>query len=408
MGLWKSPLEGMVAVMIYDYCIVGAGIVGLSVAHNLLKRYPKCSVLVLEKESSIGMHQTSHNSGVIHAGIYYAPESLKASLCREGLMETKIFCEENSIPYKTCGKLIVATNAVEEERVKVLYERANNNGANIKLISSKELIEIEPNITGTLALLSPNTGIVDYHQIAQKMAEIISINGDISLSEEVFEIKEEFNFVNIATNNNSYRAAKLIACAGLQADRIAQKSGLDINCKIVPFRGEYFRLPDSKSNLIKHLIYPAPDPALPFLGVHLTKMINGSITVGPNAVLGWSREGYEKFSINTKDATSFLIHPGFWKLIWRNRVHAWNEIKGSLIKQLYLKSCQKYCPSLELTDLLPSQAGIRAQVVNSSGDAYHDFLIKKTHRMLHVLNAPSPAATSSLPIGRMIVDQISS
>ena len=390
---------------VFDYCVVGAGIIGLSVAYRLVQKYPHASILVLEKEGDIALHQTSHNSGVIHAGIYYHPESMKARLCREGLVETKAFCEINDLPYDSCGKFIVATNTVEEDRIKQLYKRAKNNGANVTLISEKQLRELEPNVEGTLAVFSPDTGIVDYFAIANKLREAISSQVEILTSEMVVSIKESSHFIAISTNNKVYHSKKLIACAGLQADRLAKLAGLEIDCRIVPFRGEYFQLPMSKKTIVKRLIYPAPDPQLPFLGVHLTKMIDGSIIVGPNAVLGWAREGYKKYSVNIKDVSNFACFSGFWKLVWKNRTHAANELRNSLFKKQYLKECQKYCPSLTISDLLPYRAGIRAQVISSQGDAVHDFLIRKTERMLHVINAPSPAATSALPIARMIINE---
>ena len=390
---------------IFDYCVVGAGIVGLSVAYKLSQKYPYASILILEKEEGVGLHQTSHNSGVIHAGIYYAPGSIKSRLCKEGLIETKAFCEANDLPYENCGKIIVATNSTEEERVRQLYKRAKDNGANVTLIEKQQLREKEPNIEGTLAIFSPDTGIVDYLTIANKLAAIILDRAEMLTGEVVLDVKENANFVVISTANKTYQSKKIIACAGLQADRIAKLAGLDIDCKIVPFRGEYFKLPALKNDIIRHLIYPAPDPNLPFLGVHLTKMIDGCVTVGPNAVLGWAREGYKKYSIDLKDATNFACFSGFWKLIWNNRTHAISELKNSFLKREYLKECQKYCPSLNIDDLLPYRAGIRAQVVTKQGVAMHDFLVKKTERMLHVINAPSPAATSALPIARMIVDE---
>ena len=390
---------------VFDYCVIGAGIVGLSVAYKLTEKYPNASILILEKESQIGQHQTSHNSGVIHAGIYYAPESLKARLCRQGLVETKAFCDQHGLANESCGKLIVATNKVEEERVEQLFRRAKNNSANVRLIEKKELQQLEPNIEGTLAILSPETGIVDYLSIAEKLKEILSAKVQFQLNETVVNIQEKEGLISISTKNKTYFSRKLIACAGLQADRIARMAGLQLDCRIVPFRGEYFQLPRSKDNIVKHLIYPAPDPKLPFLGVHLTRMIDGSVTVGPNAILGWAREGYKKYSVDFNDTGDFLKFRGFWRLIRKNRNHAMSEVKNSMFKSAYLKECQKYCPSLSLEDLLPYRAGIRAQVVSSDGVAVHDFLIKKTASMLHVINAPSPAATSALPIAKMIVEE---
>jgi len=391
----------------FDYCVVGAGIVGLSTCYNLIQKNPNSKILIIEKEKKIGLHQTSHNSGVVHAGIYYHPESLKARLCREGLVETELFCGKHDISYEKPGKLIVATNHIEEKRVRALYERAKKNGAKIELLGREKLKAKEPNIEGSLAIFSPDTGIVNYFSIAEKLLELVSSHVQLVVNESVVSIEENIDSVMISTESSTYKAKNLIACAGLQADRVASMAGIDLDCKIIPFRGEYFQLTHSKSQIIKHLVYPAPDPTLPFLGVHLTKMIDGSVIVGPNAVLSMAREGYKKFSINAQDIASFVGFPGFWKIIWKNRSHAFSEFKNSTIKNQFLKECQKYCPSLLVEDLLPYRAGIRAQVVSEKGEAVHDFLIKKTKRMLHVINAPSPAATSALPIGKMIAEKLS-
>ena len=393
--------------MIYDYAVIGGGIVGLSVALNILESESSAKVLILEKEDSLASHQTSHNSGVIHAGIYYDPKSFKAKLCREGLVSTQNFCDEHNIPYETCGKLIVATNALEEKRINDLFDRAKANRIYLKKINRKQLIDIEPHITGTKALLSPKTGLVDYKKIALKMAEVIQKkDANIVFDSNVKKIKETSSHVEILDQNQEWLTKKLIVCGGLQADRLANIAGLKTNFKIIPFRGEYFKLPSSKNNIVKHHIYPAPDPTLPFLGVHLTKMIDGSVTLGPNAVLGFSREGYAKGSLNIGDTSSFLAYPAFWKLLWMHRHHAFHEMKTSLSRSIYLNDCQKYCPELKLSDLLPYRAGIRAQVVKDNGKIEHDFLFGETSRMLHVFNAPSPAATAAIPIGRMIVSKL--
>ena len=392
--------------MIYDYAIVGGGIVGLATALDILKTQKGSSVVIFEKEDQLAQHQTGHNSGVIHAGIYYAPGSLKAKLCREGLEATKAFCDEHKIPYESCGKLIVATNALEEKRIDDLYERAIANGLKLKKIDAKTLKEIEPHITGTRALLSPETGMVDYQKMAMKMAELIEAKGiNIHLKTAITRITEKSDFVELGNNDSTWQAKKLIVCGGLQADRLAKIAGMKIDFKIIPFRGEYFKLPPSKNTIVKHHIYPAPDPTLPFLGVHLTRMVDGSVTVGPNAVIGFAREGYPKLSLNVKDMLSYFTFPGFWKLIWQHRNHAIHELKASIVKSAYLKDCQKYCPELRLDDLLPYRAGIRAQLVTTRGEIVHDFLFGETARMLHVFNAPSPAATSSIPIGRMIAEK---
>lgn len=392
--------------MIYDYCIVGGGIVGLATAFRLQQRRPGASLLLLEKEDGVARHQTGHNSGVIHAGIYYAPGSLKAKLCTAGLRATKAFCDEHGIAYDNCGKLIVATSALEMQRCEALYERATTNGLTLRRVSGGELREIEPNITGIGALLSPETAIVGFKAVAAKLAELIARAGaEIQLGRTVDAIVERGDTVAIGAGGESWTARQVICCAGLQSDRLARLAGAKAEFRIVPFRGEYFRLPPSRDSVVKHLIYPAPDPDLPFLGIHLTRMIDGSVTVGPNAVLGLSREGYPKLSVNLRDAADMLSYPGFWKLVAKNRRHALSELRNSLSKRAYLAECRKYCPDLTLADLQPYRAGIRAQAVLPDGQAVHDFLFAETARTLHVCNAPSPAATSALPIGDMIADK---
>mgnify|MGYP001172213897 CR=1 FL=1 len=392
--------------MIYDYCIIGGGIIGLATAHKLLEIHPNASLLLIEKETVLASHQTGHNSGVIHAGIYYEPGSLKAKMCREGLVSTVNFCKQHHLAYKQCGKLIVATNLAEEARLDALHERATSNGLKLPRLSGAELHELEPNIAGTAALLSAETGIVDYQEISAQLAVLITAKGaEIVLGSKVDRIIEKVNLVEIGAKGSTWQAKKLIVCGGLQADRLARLTTLPVDFRIIPFRGEYFKLPADKNNVIQHLIYPVPDPTLPFLGVHLTRMIDGSVTLGPNAVLGLAREGYPKLSINVKDIASFVSYPGFWKVIWEHREHSLHELKGSLSREAYLKDCQKYCPELRLTDLLPYRAGIRAQVVKKCGKVEHDFMFAQTDRMLHIYNAPSPAATSALPIGEMIAQK---
>ena len=389
--------------MVYDYCITGGGIVGFATAWQIMRLQPGVKLLLLEKENKPGQHQTGHNSGVIHAGIYYAPGSLKANLCRSGLRETKQFCQQYHIPYHECGKLIVATNQQEEERIDQLYTRALANDLVLDKVGKAQLGQLEPKITGISALLSSKTSIVDFSLICQRLASLITDQGaDVCYNSSVSHISETAEQVEIVAGENKFHAKYLVACAGLQSDRLAEMAGLSIDFRIIPFRGEYFQLPEHKNRLISHLIYPAPDPALPFLGVHLTRMIDGSVTVGPNAVMSFSREGYAKGSFSLLDTVDFMRFPGFWKLIYQHRRHTVQELGRSLSKALYLQVCQKYCPTLSIDDLLPYRAGIRAQAVMHSGEAVHDFLFKQTERMLHVCNAPSPAATSALPIGKMI------
>lgn len=392
--------------MVFDYCVIGGGIVGLATTMELLKRRPGSGIVVLEKEGSLAQHQTGHNSGVIHAGIYYVPGSLKAELCRRGALATKSFCDEHGIPYEVCGKLLVATNTLEAERMNALFERAKKNNIDVERLDAVELKRREPNIVGVGALFVKSTGIVDYKQVSGAMGNVVRVaGGEIEFGINVDSIKESPNEVTIAAGDRRWIAKRLIACAGLQSDRLARIAGCKIEHQIVPFRGEYYRLPANKNNIVRHLIYPIPDPDLPFLGIHLTRMIDGGVTVGPNAVLGFSREGYPKFSFDLKDVREYSAFPGFWKTIKANLKSGVIEMRNSLFKQGYLKECQKYCPSLTLEDLLPEKAGIRAQAVMRDGTLVHDFLFVQTDRMLHVCNAPSPAATSAIPIGEMIADK---
>lgn len=393
--------------MIYDFCIIGGGIVGLATAMELLKREPNASLVILEKEPVLAKHQTGHNSGVIHAGIYYAPGSLKAELCKRGAEATKQFCSEHGIKFEVCGKLLVASTALEVQRMEALYARSQLNGMKVERLDAEQLRAREPNIVGLGGLFLDATGIVDYRQVCETMAAVIRRNGgEICLEKTVTAIAEDTDKVTVSTHDGAWQARHLVVCAGLQSDRLATLAGIDIDHQIIPFRGEYFRLPASKNNIVNHLIYPIPDPELPFLGVHLTRMIDGSVTVGPNAVLGLGRENYKKFSVNWKDVAEYARFPGFWKTIWQNLGSGSVEMKNSLFKSGYLEQCRKYCPSLELDDLLPYEAGIRAQAVMRDGSLVHDFLFAQTPRMLHVCNAPSPAATSAIPIGEMIADRM--
>jgi len=393
--------------MTYDFCIIGGGIVGLATAMSLAETRPGASILVLEKEAVLGRHQTGHNSGVIHAGIYYAPGSLKAKLCRRGARKTKEFCSDHGIPFETCGKMLVATNDLEQARMGELVERARQNQITAERIDAAELRRREPNIVGVGGLYLKETGIVDYRRVCETIGELIQKSGgEIELSVHVAGICETPTEVVISGSGREWKAKQMIACAGLQSDRIAKLAGLKIDHQIVPFRGEYYRLPNTKSDMVHHLVYPIPDPELPFLGVHLTRMIDGTVTVGPNAVLGFAREGYPKFSFSLRDVLEYIRFPGFWKTMKANLGHGVTEMKNSIFKAGYLDECRKYCPSLTLDDLLPYEAGIRAQALLRDGTLVHDFLFEETTRMLHVCNAPSPAATSAIPIGEMITAKV--
>jgi len=393
--------------MTYDYCIIGGGIVGLATAMALLQQRPGASLLILEKEATLGRHQTGHNSGVIHAGIYYAPGSLKAELCKRGAQATKDFCSEHGIAFDVCGKLLVASNPLEMQRMQALYQRSQQNGLKVERLDAAELQRREPNIAGLGALFVDATGIVDYTHVCAAMAKVIEqAGGELRLSTTVRAIRELGEHVEIRDDHQTWHARQLVACAGLQSDRLARLAGVTIDHQIIPFRGEYYRLPASKNQIVNHLIYPIPDPELPFLGVHLTRMIDGSVTVGPNAVLGFGRENYRKFAVNWRDVAEYARFPGFWKTIWNNLGSGTTEMKNSLFKRGYLEQCRKYCPSLQVQDLLPYEAGIRAQAVMRDGTLVHDFLFAETPRMVHVCNAPSPAATSAIPIGQMIAEKI--
>nr|WP_298103281.1 L-2-hydroxyglutarate oxidase [uncultured Shinella sp.] len=391
----------------FDYCVIGGGIVGLATAMRLLETKPGISLVLLEKEDRLARHQTGHNSGVIHAGIYYPPGSLKAELCRKGAVATKAFCTDNDIRFDVCGKLLVATSAPEMLRMQALYERSKQNGVEVIRLDAGELKEREPNISGLGALLVPSTGIVDYSNICKAMGRRVeTLGGQIRLSTRVTGIREHVDAVDIDADSASWQAKKLIVCGGLQSDRLAMLAGLSIDHRIIPFRGEYYRLPPEKNAIVRHLIYPIPDPSLPFLGIHLTRMIDGGVTVGPNAVIGFAREGYPRLSVNLSDTVGITGFPGFWKTAFAHRKSALQEFRNSFWKPGYLKECQKYCPTLALDDLLPCEAGIRAQAVHKDGSLIHDFLFAETDRMLHVCNAPSPAATSAIPIAEMIISHM--
>jgi len=389
-----------------DFCVIGGGIVGLATAMQLLRRNPGASLVLLEKEQALAVHQTGHNSGVIHSGIYYAPGSLKADLCKRGERATKEFCAEHGIPFVTCGKTLVATSALELERMAALAERAVLNGIEVEHLDAAELRRREPNIAGLGALFVPATAIVDYRQVCAAMArDIQSLGGEIVLGARVTAIEEAADHVTVRAGARTVHTRRLVACAGLQSDRVARLAGLPVSHQIVPFRGEYYRLPSARNGIIQSLIYPIPDPELPFLGIHLTRMIDGGVTVGPNAVLGFAREGYRKLSVDVGDVAHYLFFPGLWKVLARYRKSVRAELAGSLFKSAYLKECRKYCPSLESSDLLPYEAGIRAQAVQRDGTLVHDFLFLESPRTLHVCNAPSPAATSAIPIGQMIAER---
>jgi len=391
----------------YDLVLIGGGIIGVSTAWQLKQRYPELSILLIEKESSLAGHQTGHNSGVIHAGVYYQPGSLKADFCRRGAAQTIAFCKEHGLPFEQCGKLLVATDAVEYEGMVSLEKRCRQNTIETVRLSDTELKRHEPNIYGVAALLVPATGITDYTAITSKMADLlIQLGGDIRFGEAVVALKEHASTVQIRVGTDNIEAKYIVVCGGLMADRLAKKIGIAVDFQIIPFRGEYYRLSARHNRIVNHLIYPIPDPELPFLGVHLTRMIDGSVTVGPNAVLGWKREGYGRLNFDPKDSLEMIMFAGFWKVITENFRSGIGEFKDSLYKPGYLERVRKYCPGVSLADLHPCPAGIRAQAVEKNGRLVHDFLFAESDRSFHVCNAPSPAATSAIPIGEYICDQV--
>ncbi|TKF13542.1 L-2-hydroxyglutarate oxidase [Enterovibrio norvegicus] len=390
-----------------DYLIVGAGIVGLSVANELQQRHPDKRIVVVDKEPAVASHQTGRNSGVIHAGVYYTPGSLKARFCTEGNIAIKAFCQQHDIAFEACGKLLVATNDIELTRMQALIARAEQNGLAFEVLDANELQKREPNVKGVGAIFVPSTGIVSYREICQKLHQLIEENGgQVHLDSPVSYLKETDDGVTAVAGDHTFHADRIVACCGVMSDRIVRLLGETPDFQIIPFRGDYFQLPPQHNTIINSLIYPIPDPALPFLGVHLTKMIDGSVTVGPNAVLSFAREGYDRTSFNMPDTMDMLGFPGFYNVIRRNFRSAIKELRNGLWKSGYLKEVQKYCPSLTNDDLNSYPSGIRAQAVYQNGDLVDDFLFHQTQRALVVCNAPSPAATSCFPIARYIVETL--
>ncbi|MDA0148505.1 L-2-hydroxyglutarate oxidase [Vibrio sp. LaRot3] len=395
----------------YDYIIVGGGIVGASTAWQLKQRLPEKRILLVEKEAQFAQHQTGHNSGVIHAGVYYPPGSLKADFCKRGAKATKAFCLEHNIPVERCGKLIVATDELEQERMSALYDRCVENGIEVDLLDHLQLKLAEPNIVGVGAIYVKQTAIVDYQQVTKAMVdEFKALGGETSLRTEVIainELPEEVQLTCLSDGQTmQLNSQHLITCTGLMADRVSRMLGIETDFQIIPYRGEYFRLDARHNQIVNHLIYPVPDPNLPFLGVHLTRMIDGSVTVGPNAVQGWKREGYGRWNMSIKDTWQMLRFSGFWKVTRTHLQTGFKEWLNSWWKPGYLRRVNLYCPSIELADLQPYPAGIRAQAVTKDGQLVHDFLFSESERSLNVCNAPSPAATSAIPIGEYICDKI--
>ncbi len=376
-------------------------------AREWLRRWPGSRVTVLERAGEVGTGQTGHNSGVIHAGLYYPPGSLKARLCRAGTAATKRLCREHKVPFAEIGKLVVAHDDTEMVALRQLAERARQNQLELAELDAAELRRREPHVRGVAALLSPSTGIVDYRTVCQALVtEIRDGGGSIRYSQQVTGAEETSAGVRITTSDRTLTANRLIGCAGIYADRLARSCGVATQLKLVPFRGEYYALAPERRGLVSHLIYPVPDPRLPFLGIHVTPMMDGALTLGPNAVLGLSRDGGSKLAVNLRDAAELAGFPGLWRLAWRHRRAAVTEVADSWSKRRYLARARRYLPDLRVADLRPHPAGIRAQAMRPDGSLVEDFELVATKRQLHVLNAPSPAATAALPIAAEIIDRI--
>jgi L-2-hydroxyglutarate oxidase len=391
----------------FDCVIIGGGIVGLSVARSLLESNCKIHVAVLEKEDDWARHQTGRNSGVIHSGIYYKPGSLKARLCREGNRRMVEFCDLHGIPCEVCGKVIVATMKSELPRLDNLYQRGIANGLKLKKLSGPEVRDIEPYVSCSAGILVPSTGIVDFAAVCRKLAELIGTRGgDLRLSTKVERFRKNGSECVLETSKGALVARWIINCAGLQSDRLAKLAGAEPAARIVPFRGEYYELKPERRHLVRNLIYPVPDPDFPFLGVHFTRMIDGSVHAGPNAVVSLKREGYSRTSFNLGDFLETMTYSGFWRMAAKHAKSAMEEMHRSFSKKAFVRGLQRLVPEICEQDLVPGEAGVRAQALRPDGGLVDDFLIVRQPNAIHVCNAPSPAATASLEIGRVIAEQI--
>ena len=390
----------------YGVMIVGGGIVGLSVALEITQRFPRLRTLLLEKEDRVARHQSSHNSGVIHSGIYYKPGSLKAKLCVAGAAAMVEFCREHCIPHSICGKVIMATRPEELQSLEELRRRGEANGvAGVRLIGSAELRELEPSASGLNALVVPSTGVTDYAAVCDKYAElIVERGGSILTSAEVLSLKRGASEIVAETKRGAFSTTYFINCAGLFSDRISRMAGDEPEVTIAPFRGEYYNLTPERSSLVRALIYPVPDPRFPFLGVHFTRRISGRVDAGPNAVLAFRREGYRRTDFKLKDLASSLAFPGFWRMGARYWRSGFDEVHRSFSKAAFVRALQRMVPAVRDEDLVPGGSGVRAQALKRDGTLVDDFQFVQSGNVLHVLNVPSPAATASLMIGRSIVE----
>ena len=388
----------------YDITIIGGGIVGLATALTLKNSNPSLKILLLEKETELAKHQTGNNSGVIHSGLYYKPGSLKATNCIHGYNLLIDFCQQNEIPFDLCGKIVVATEENELPLLENLYVRGQQNGLqNLKKLGKEEILEYEPHVAGLAGIFVPQTGIVDYKLVAQKYGDLIrSKGGEINLGEKVLDIQSSEDKSVVITQKASYSTKLVINCAGLYSDKVARMTVPNLNVKIIPFRGEYYKLTKEKEYLVKNLIYPVPDPNFPFLGVHFTRMAKGGVEAGPNAVLAFKREGYKKSDINLSELGETLAWPGFQKVAAKYWRTGFGEMYRSFSKAAFTKALQKLIPEIVESDLAPGGAGVRAQACDRDGGLVDDFMILEEKKVINVCNAPSPAATSSLAIGETV------
>jgi (S)-2-hydroxyglutarate dehydrogenase len=395
--------------MKYDVAIIGGGIVGAATLYKLQLKYPNLNIVLIEKEKMLADHQTGHNSGVIHSGLYYTPGSLKAKNCVEGRHELVAFAKEHGIPHDVCGKVVVATKESEIPYMEKIFNNGLANGIEgIKKITGQEIQEYEPHVRGIAGIWVPCTGIIDFRAATIKMVELAlekNPNSKLMLEHEVIGIEKKEGFSIITTNQNQVEAKHLVFCAGLQADRLAKKDGVNLREKVVGFRGDYYELTESAKHKVKNLIYPVPDPQFPFLGVHFTRMTNGDTECGPNAVFTFKREGYGKTDFSFRDTWDALTYKGTWKLFFKNMKYGIDEYRRAFSKKLFLKTLQVLIPDLTMDDIKPGRAGVRALLLREDGDTRDDFRIEYHGNSIHVLNAPSPAATASLAIGGYIAEE---
>ena len=390
-----------------DLAVIGGGIVGLATAWQLQRRFPNESIVVLEKERAVGLHQTGRNSGVLHTGIYYRPGSLKATNCHQGKAAMEQFCREHNIPFDICGKVIVATSEGELPALEEILKRGVANGVDCRRIDRSELHEIEPHANGLAALHVPGAGIIDFRQVAEKLSAILQADGhQIVVDGHVRRISTLPDGVQLETDNTTWHAAWAVNCAGLYSDRIARMAGLKPNVRIIPFRGEFYDLLPQAHSLCRNLIYPVPDPRFPFLGVHFTRMISGGVECGPNAVLAFAREGYRKSSLHLGELAATLLYPGFWRLSGRYWQVGMGEIVRSFSKRAFVRALRRLVPEIRGKWMRRTRAGVRAQAVTPSGKLAEDFLFESSPQMVHVINAPSPAATSAFNVGQIVADRL--